>query len=41
MSLAVTRAILRVSKDGTVERVSRVVSEDVGEDALEWSFPEG
>jgi hypothetical protein len=32
-------AILRVSKDGTVERVSPVVSEDVGEDDLQWSFP--
>ena len=32
-------AILRVSKDGTVERVSPVVSEDVGEDNLQWSFP--
>lgn len=32
-------AILRVSRDGTVERVSPVVSEDVGEDNLQWSFP--
>lgn len=34
-------AVVRVSRDGTIERVSQVVSEDVGEDALEWSFPAG
>ena len=32
-------AIVRVSRDGTVERVSRVVDEVVGEDGLRWSFP--
>ncbi len=32
-------AIVRVSRDGTVERVSRVVREDGGDDALAWSFP--
>lgn len=32
-------AIVRVSRDGTVERVSRVVDEVVGEDELRWSFP--
>ena len=32
-------AILRVSRDGTVRRVSKVVSEHGGEDELQWSFP--
>jgi hypothetical protein len=32
-------AIVRVSRDGTVERVSRVVDERVGDDELRWSFP--
>jgi len=32
-------AIVRVGKDGTIERVSLLVSEDVGEDNLGWSFP--
>ena len=31
--------MVRVSRDGTVERVSRVVDEVVGEDELGWSFP--
>ncbi len=32
-------AVLRVSRDGTIRRVSKVVSEHGGEDELRWSFP--
>jgi hypothetical protein len=32
-------AIVRVARDGTVQRVSKVVAEDGGDDALRWSFP--
>jgi len=32
-------AIVRVSRDGTIERVSEVASEPDGDDKLGWSFP--